>query len=121
MVFTDFLDHVSAGFVGWHSFEEFFFPIENSYTVGSQHFVSGKNQKIAVNLFYINWNMRNALRGIYHSNCFIFLGKSDHFFYRVDTAQNIGSLGDRYQSCFFAKQFFVRCKVQFANSSLPPL
>src|SRR4051794_13490246 len=56
--------HSSARLIRWHFIQPFPLPINDSASRWGKHLVSGKREKIAVQILDIDWKMRNALSSI---------------------------------------------------------
>ena len=82
--------HISAKLVGRHNIEQICFAIQNAYAAGAIGFVSGKSQKIAINILYIYLMMYRKLACIYQNQGAGRMCNLRYFVNRKNGSQNIG-------------------------------
>ena len=89
--------HFPACEKGRHILKQFFFSIEDTDSHGRHELMSGKCEKIHIQLLNVYGNMRRALCGICHHYGAVLMSDADDFLYRVLSSEHIGNLCDSRQ------------------------
>ena len=79
-------DHFAAGQERRHFFQPLHLAVQRTNSHRSQHLMSGKGQKIHIQLRHINRHMRHTLRAIRYQYDALFVTEAGYAFDIVDTA-----------------------------------
>jgi len=108
----DLANHVPTAQKWRHFLKESRLSIEDAASHGSAHFMSGKSQKINVQIHHIHWDVGDGLSTIHQSDCPGIVCQTDDLACRIDGSKYIGHLCKCNQFWSKHQQFLIFLHVQ---------
>src|SRR5690606_9208219 len=93
---SDRFDHLSASLIRGHFIQPFFFSIQNPHPRRSEYLVTGKCQKIYIEIADVDGQVLDSLCSVQQNRYLPFMSQPDNFPYGMDGSECIGDITDRY-------------------------